>query len=152
MVVLKRLSHEIKDFGCNSTAACDYPDYAAPVARAVASGQYDVGILLDGSGIGMALVANKIAGVRAANVHDEVNSRRAREHHHCNVLCLGTDLMSEDHIRRIVETFLATPFGEGRHLRRVTKVKQIEQEDRLSPVLPHPIHAVAAGATLAPQV
>lgn len=125
---LKRLGHEIQDFGCDGTASVDYPDFAVPVSKKVARGEYDVGILLDGSGIGMSIAANKIAGVRAALVHDEVTARRSREHNHCNVLCLGTDLLSEDQIRKIVEIFLSTPYGDGRHARRIEKLQQIERE------------------------
>ena len=130
MPVVKRLGHEFEDFGCEGSAAVDYPDYAAPVARAVASGSCDAGILMDGSGIGMSIAANKFCGVRAALVHDEVTARRAREHNHCNVLCLGTDLLSEDQIRSIVEIFLGTGFGNGRHVRRIEKLKAIEEEQR----------------------
>jgi len=125
--LLKKLGHEVSDFGCDSTTAVDYPDLAAPAARAVADGSCDVGILLDGSGIGMSIAANKIDGVRAALVHDDVTARRAREHNHCNILCLGTDLLSEDHIRSIVEIFLATEYGNGRHTRRVEKLKELER-------------------------
>jgi ribose 5-phosphate isomerase B len=124
--LLKKLGHEVEDFGCESTASVDYPDYAIPAARAVASGANDIGIFLDGSGIGMSVAANKVRGVRAGLVHDEVTARRAREHNHCNVLCLGTDLLSEDQIRQIVEIFLTTGFGEGRHARRVEKLSDIE--------------------------
>lgn len=127
--VLRKLGHVIQDMGCDSTAACDYPDHAAPVARAVASGAADVGILMDGSGIGMSVAANKVLGVRAALAHDEITARRAREHNHCNVLCLGTDLLSEGQLRQIVEIFLGTSFGEGRHARRVQKVLLIESEE-----------------------
>jgi len=126
--VIKRLGHEVEDFGCDSPAACDYPDFAAPAARAVAENRCDVGVMLDGSGIGVSIVANKINGVRAALAHDEVTARRSREHNHCNVLCLGTDLLSEDQIRQIVEIFLGTPYVPGRHDRRVEKIKQIERE------------------------
>jgi len=127
---LKKLGHEVQDIGCDGTASVDYPDFAVPVAKQVADAVFDVGILLDGSGIGMSVVANKIRGVRAALVHDEVTARRAREHNHCNVLCLGTDLLSEDQIRKIVEIFLETPFGDGRHARRVEKVVEVEKEQR----------------------
>jgi ribose 5-phosphate isomerase B len=126
--VLKKLGHSVEDFGCEGSSAVDYPDYAAPVARAVASGKSDVGILMDGSGIGMSIAANKFCGVRAALVHDEVTARRSREHNHCNVLCLGTDLLSEDQIRQIVEIFLSTSFTDGRHVRRIEKLKAIEDE------------------------
>jgi ribose 5-phosphate isomerase B len=126
--VLAKLGHTVTDFGCDSTTAVDYPDVAAPVARDIAAGKYDIGILLDGSGIGMSVVANKICGVRAALAHDEVTARIAREHNHCNVVCLGVDLLSEDHVRKIVETFLAAPLAEGRHVRRVEKIARIEAE------------------------
>jgi ribose 5-phosphate isomerase B len=125
--LLKKLGHEVTDFGCDSTSAVDYPDLAAPAARAVADGKCDAGILLDGSGIGMSIAANKIDGIRAALVHDDVTARRAREHNHCNILCLGTDLLNEDHIRSIVEIFLATEYGNGRHTRRVEKLKELER-------------------------
>ena len=123
---LKRQGHDVEDFGCDSTAAVDYPDYALPAARAVATGTSELGILLDGSGIGMSVAANKVRGVRAGLVHDEVTARRAREHNHCNVLCLGTDLLSDEQIRQIVEIFLTTPCGDGRHIRRIEKLKEFE--------------------------
>jgi len=128
--LLKKLGHDLEDFGCDGTAAVDYPDHAAPAARAVADGRCDTAILMDGSGIGMSVAANKVRGVRAALVHDEVTARRAREHNHCNVLCLGTDLLSEDQIRQIVEIFLSTSFTDGRHVRRIEKLKAIEDEQR----------------------
>jgi ribose 5-phosphate isomerase B len=127
--VLKQQGHDITDFGCDGPSACDYPDFAAPAARAVAGGTCEAGILMDGSGIGMSIAANKVHGVRAALVHDEVTARRSREHNHCNVLCLGTDLLSEDQIRNIVQIFLTTEFGDGRHVRRVQKLIQIEQQE-----------------------
>ena len=125
--VLKKLGHEVQDVGCESTASCDYVDFAATAARAVARGEADVGILLEGSGIGMSITANKVRGIRAALIHDEVTARRAREHHHCNVLCIGTELLSEDHIRSIVEIFLSATFQNGRHSARVAKVMEIEK-------------------------
>jgi len=128
--LLKKLGHEVEDFGCEGTGAVDYPDHAAPAARAVAEGRCDAAILMDGSGIGMSVAANKVTGVRAALAHDEVTARRAREHNHCNVLCLGTDLLSEDQIRQIVEIFLTTNFADGRHARRVAKLKALEEEER----------------------
>jgi ribose 5-phosphate isomerase B len=128
--LLRVAGHEVEDFGCDAPNNCDYPDFAAPAARAVAEGRCQIGILLDGSGIGMCIVANKIPGIRAALVHDELTASRAREHNHCNVLCLGTDLLSEDHIKRIIEIFLSTPFATGRHDRRLAKVQQIEDESR----------------------
>src|SRR5688500_3886627 len=130
--VLKKLGHEVQAFGCEGTTSCDYVDFAAPAARAVArgggvEGGADVAILLEGSGIGMSITANKIRGIRAALIHDEITARRAREHHHCNVLCLGTELMSEDHVRSVVEIFLSAAFQNGRHSARVAKVMEIEK-------------------------
>lgn len=127
--LLKNQGHDIEDFGCESTSSVDYPDFAAPAARAVARGKFEMGILLDGSGIGMSVSANKVRGVRAGLVHDEVTARRAREHNFCNVLCIGADLLSESQIRQIVEIFLATSFGEGRHVRRLEKLVQIEHAE-----------------------
>ena len=124
--LLKRLGHEIEDFGCHSTQSVDYPDLAIPAATSVADARCAMGILLDGSGIVMSVAANKVRGVRAGLVHDEVTARRAREHNHCNVLCMGTDLLSEDQIRQIVEIFLVTEVGEGRHARRVQKLTELE--------------------------
>jgi ribose 5-phosphate isomerase B len=137
--LLKNQGHEIHDFGCDSTASVDYPDFAAPAARAVAMGQFELGILLDGSGIGMSVSANKIRGIRAGLVHDEVTARRAREHNFCNILCLGTDLLSEDQIRQIVEIFLATSFGEGRHIRRIQKLEAIERGEGAETNSPKPV-------------
>ena len=127
--VLRKLGHQVHDFGCDGPAACDYPDIAAPPSRAVVAGDAEAGILLDGSGIGMSIAANKIVGVRAALAHDEITARIAREHNHCNVLCLGTDLLSEDQIRQIVEIFLEHHFVDGRHLRRVQKLQELEQAE-----------------------
>src|SRR2546423_12926292 len=90
MPYLKQLGHEVEDYGCeNNSAAFDYPDFAQAVGRAVAEARAEVGILFDGSGIGMSIAANKVPGIRAALAHDEVTSRIAREHNHSNVLCLG---------------------------------------------------------------
>jgi len=125
--LLKKMGHEIQDFGCDSTQAVDYPDHAIPAAQAVAGGTHEFGILLDGSGIGMSVAANKVHNIRAGLVHDEITAHRAREHNHCNVLCLGTDLLSEDQIKRIVEIFLSTASGEGRHMRRVEKLRDFEK-------------------------
>ena len=127
--LVKSWGHEVEDFGCEGVTAVDYPDLAAPVARAVAEGRADLGILMDGSGIGMSVAANKIRGVRAALVHDDVTARIAREHNHCNVLCLGTDLLGEDQVRQIVGIFLTTEFTDGRHKLRVEKLRQLEEAE-----------------------
>jgi ribose 5-phosphate isomerase B len=127
--LLKKWGHTVEDFGCETSASCDYPDFAIPAARSVASGRNEAGILLDGSGIGMSIAANKIKGIRAALAHDEVTARQSREKNHCNMLCLGTDLLSEDQIRNIVEIFLTTSFQDGRHSQRVEKIATLEREE-----------------------
>jgi len=146
------MGFDIEDFGCEGPSACDYPDYAAPAARAVASGACELAILLDGSGIGMSIVANKISGVRAALAHDVVTARRSREHNHCNVLCLGTDLLSEDQIRQIVEVFLSTQYVPGRHDRRVEKIAAVEREAAIAyttrPLAPAPTNVQAPPPTV----
>jgi ribose 5-phosphate isomerase B len=127
--VLKQWGHDILDFGCpSSSPASDYPDFAFPAARAIVDGKCDAGLFFDGSGIGMSIAANKVPGVRAAAVHDEVTARMAREANHCNVLCLACDLLSDAHMRKIIHAFLTTPFGEGRHARRVAKIRDFEHK------------------------
>lgn len=130
---LRQKGHQVEDFGCEGTASCDYPDFAVPAGRSIVDGRNDVGIFLDGVGIGMSIAANKIKGIRAALVHDDVTARRSREHNHCNVLCLGTDLLSEAQINMIVEIFLDTGFSDGRHNRRLDKIRQLEEEGTVTP-------------------
>jgi ribose 5-phosphate isomerase B len=126
--LLGKLGHEVSDFGCKGAASVDYPDVAEPAATAVSTGECEVGILLEGSGIGMAIVANKLRNVRAVLAHDEFTARRSREHHHCNVVCVGADLLSDDQIKLIVETFLNTPCQTGKHVQRIDKIRAIEQK------------------------
>jgi ribose 5-phosphate isomerase B len=125
--VLKKLGHEVRDFGCDSVASADYPQLAAAAGTAVAAGDAEVAILLDGSGVGMSIAANKIDGIRAALIHDDVTARRSREHNHCNVLCLGCDLLSEEQIRSITEVFLSATYVDGRHARRVQQITELEK-------------------------
>jgi len=115
-----------QDFGTNSSESVDYPDFAATVAHEVASGAFDRGILVCGSGIGMAIAANKVAGIRAASVVDENAARLSREHNDANVLALGERLTPPDAARRIVNAFLDTPFAGGRHQRRVDKIRALD--------------------------
>jgi ribose 5-phosphate isomerase B len=117
---------EIVDLGTDSTDPIDYPDIAVRVGREIGSGAADRGILLCGSGIGMAMAANKIAGVRAAPVVDEDSARLSREHNDANVLALGERTTPLDLARRIVLLFLDTPFGGGRHQRRVEKINALD--------------------------
>lgn len=114
------------DFGTDGTASVDYPDFAARVAREVGEGRADRGILVCGSGIGMAMAANKFAGVRAASVLDETSARLSREHNDANVLALGERLTTADVARRLVEIFLDTPFAGGRHQARIDKIAAMD--------------------------
>jgi ribose 5-phosphate isomerase B len=125
--VLAELGHDFQDFGTHSTEAVDYPDFAHLVARAVASGTCDVGIVVDGAGIGSCMAANKVPGVRAAMCYDEATARNSREHNGANVLTLGAKL-SMDLVPKIVSTWLTTELTEDRHRRRVEKINAIERE------------------------
>ena len=126
--VLADLGHEYQDFGTHSTEAVDYPDYAHVVARAVASGACDLGIVVDGAGIGSCMAANKVPGVRAAMCYDEASARNSREHNGANVLTLGGKMISADRMSEIVRVWLATELTEDRHKRRVEKINAIERE------------------------
>lgn len=117
----------VVDCGTDSTESVDYPDIAAKVAREVAAGSVDAGVIVDGAGIGSCMAANKIAGVRAALCYDLSTARNAREHNHANVLTLGAGLTGDALAMQIVEEFLATPFGEGRHAERVDKINELER-------------------------
>ena len=117
---------QYKDFGSIAAESVNYPDYAVQVARAVASGAFDYGILICGTGIGMAIAANKVCGIRAAPAGDPDTARLSREHNDANVLTLGARTLSEEQALHIVDVFLATPFGKGRHQRRIDKINAIE--------------------------
>jgi len=123
---LKEAGHDVHDCGTDSTDAVDYPDYAHEVARLVADGTCGWGIIVDGAGIGSAMVANKVPGVRAALCYDLSSARNSREHNHANVLTLGAGLIGPNLALQIVEEWLATAWGEGRHADRVAKITAIE--------------------------
>jgi len=114
------------DFGTHGTDSVDYPDFAAAVGRAVASGDYDRGLLVCGSGVGMAMAANKIPGVRAAAATELDSARLSRSHNDANVLALGARLTPPDQARQILDVFLNTPFDGGRHERRVSKMAELD--------------------------
>ena len=121
------------DFGPSTDSPVDYPDYAARVAESVASGECDRGILICGTGVGMAIAANKVPGIRAAQVTDRDGARLSREHNDANILSLGARSTSVERALDIVDAFLATPFGGGRHQRRVDKIMALE-EGRVAPL------------------
>jgi len=118
----------VEDCGTDSTEPCDYPDFAHAVARRVSTGKRAFGIVVDGAGIGSAMVANKIPGVRAAACYDLSTARNSREHNRANVLTLGAGLTGPALAWQIVQEWLATPWGGDRHLRRVALIREIEDQ------------------------
>ena len=121
--------HEVVDFGTESADSCDYPDFAQPVAMNVAHGRADRGILVCSTGIGMAIAANKIEGVRAAPAQSEDEVRLTREHNDANVLTIGARYLDEPKAAALIHTFLNTEFAGGRHARRVAKIAQLEHSN-----------------------
>jgi ribose 5-phosphate isomerase B len=124
---LAQEGHEVVDYGTASDTSCDYPDFAQPVACDVAQGRSDRGILVCSTGIGMAMAANKIDGVRAAPAINEDEVHLTREHNDANVLTLGAKYLDEDQAAALIHTFLNTEFAGGRHARRVAKIAQLEK-------------------------
>ena len=124
--VLDRLGHTYEDFGCFSTESCDYPDFGAAAARAVASGACDRGIVICTTGIGISIAANKIHGIRCAHCADSLQAELTRRHNNANMLALGAGFTGKNLAERIVEVFLSTEFEGGRHARRVDKVMALE--------------------------
>ena len=124
---VEELGHSAVDLGCKDESAVDYPDFAHAVAEAVTHGRCDLGVVIDGAGIGSAMAANKVPGVRAAMCYDEQTARNAREHNYANVLSLGGRMLSEETIFAVVRAFLGTPEGAARHGRRVDKITGIER-------------------------
>lgn len=120
--------HTVTDLGATGAASSDYPDYALPVAEAVAAGTADRGVLICATGHGMCIAANKVAGVRAVNCRDVVDAEMSRLHNDANVLCLSADLVGEDGMGRVVKTWLDTPFEGGRHARRLDKIAGYEKK------------------------
>lgn len=126
--LLEELGHRVHDFGTNSEEAVDYPDFAHAVAAAIADGTSDVGIIIDGAGVGSAITANKVPGVRAAACYSVVVARNSREHNDANVLTLGSKTISSAEMREIVTAWLATEMSEERHRKRVAKIEAIERQ------------------------
>lgn len=126
---LKESKIAFEDLGCDSENSVDYPDYAGLVASRVSRGEADRGILVCGTGVGMAIAANKFSGVRAAALTDPFSARMAREHNDLNVLCLGGRVMGPGPAKELVEIFLNTPFAGGRHEARISKIKKLEQKN-----------------------
>ena len=119
---------EVADHGTDGSSSVDYPDVAALVGRAVVRGEADAGIVIDGAGIGSAIAANKLRGVRAAMATNETIARYSREHNGANVLTLGASLVTADEARAIVAVWLGTPMREPRYIRRLSKIRDLEQQ------------------------
>lgn len=131
---IQSLGHEIEDVGCSCDQSVDYPDYALPVCDLVASGKAERGILICGTGIGMSIAANKYPGIRCALVHDLFSAKATREHNDTNVLALGERVIGPGVAEEIIRIWLETPFSNGeRHVGRVNKVMQIEQQFTVHP-------------------
>lgn len=120
-------TYEVKDVGTHTSDSTDYPDYAAAVASAVSAGEADLGVLVCGTGQGMAITANKVAGVRAAVCADTFTAHSTREHNDANVLCLGDRVVGSGLACEIVDAFLSAEFEGGRHARRIGKITALEQ-------------------------
>ena len=124
---LPELGYSFQDFGSDSLESVDYPDYAKIVAEKVSRGEYERGILLCGSGVGMAIVANKFPKVRAVQVNDIYTAVMSRRHNDTNILALASRVTAKDSAREIVKAWLETPFEAGRHERRLKKIEEIEE-------------------------
>lgn len=124
---LSAQGHSVKDYGAFSKDPVDYPDLAFLVGQAIARGEYDRGILVDTTGVASAIVANKVRGVRAAPCTEMTTVKSSREHNDANVLCVGAAVVQPETAIQLVQTWLSTPFAGGRHLRRVDKIRQVEE-------------------------
>ena len=126
MKTLEKLGYEYEDFGCYSLESCDYPDFGAAAARAVAEGKCDRGIVICTTGIGISMSANKVKGIRCALCSDSLSAKMTRLHNDANMLAMGAGIVGENLALEIVETFLNTPFsGEERHSRRISLIEEI---------------------------
>lgn len=129
MLYLESHSYVYEDFGtCRADESVDYPLYAREVARKVASGEYDLGILICGTGIGISIAANKVPGVRCALCHDTFSAKAAREHNNANILAMGERVIGRGLAMEVVDAFLGQQFAGGRHTRRVDQIGDIEKE------------------------
>lgn len=123
---LRGLGHEVEDLGTHTSASCDYPDFAVAVGEAVAGAKADLGLLVCGTGVGMCITANKVAGVRAAVVSDTFSAHASREHNDANVLCLGERVVGAGLARDILDAWVGASFEGGRHQGRVNKIRALD--------------------------
>ncbi|HEY4551612.1 MAG TPA: ribose 5-phosphate isomerase B [Bacillaceae bacterium] len=125
--LLEEMNLEYEDFGCECDTSVDYPDYALPVAKKVANGEFDRGILICGTGIGMSIAANKVSGIRCALVHDVFSAKATRQHNNSNILAMGERVIGPGLAREIAKTWLETEFEGGRHEKRIGKITDYEK-------------------------
>jgi len=130
MPFLQKSGHSYQDFGCYSTDSVDYPDIAQKVGEAVSYGNFDQGILICSTGIGMSIAANKIRNIKAALCCNAFAAKRARQHNDANILCIRGEDIETDSALEIVRTFLVTEFEGGRHIQRVNKIRAMEGDSR----------------------
>lgn len=140
---LRRERHTVELVGDVSGTICDYPEPAHKVALLVAAGTWERGVLICGTGIGVCIAANKVRGIRAAVVHDELTAQISRTHNDANILCLSADLLGQRLIEKIVDIWLSTDFGGGRHARRIRKIAAIEEGKDPASVAPNGGHPPA---------
>jgi ribose 5-phosphate isomerase B len=125
--LLDEMNIEYEDIGCDCETSVDYPDYALPAAERVAKGEFDRGILICGTGIGMSIAANKVKGIRCALVHDVFSAKATREHNDSNMLAMGERVIGPGLAREIVKTWLTTEYVGGRHANRIEKISKYEE-------------------------
>ncbi|EYE89819.1 ribose 5-phosphate isomerase [Fervidicella metallireducens AeB] len=125
---LEKKGIDYKDFGCYDTSSCDYPDYGLSVAEAVASGEFDCGIIVCGTGIGISIAANKVPGIRAAHVTDTFSARATKQHNNANIIALGERVTGPGLAIDIVDAYLSASFEGGRHQNRIDKISEIEKK------------------------
>ena len=123
---IKKLGHEVEDFGCYSTESCDYPDFGAAAAKAVAEGRCERGIVICTTGIGISIAANKVKGIRCGHCADCLEAEMTRKHNDANMMAIGAGFTGPNMADRMVEVFLSTEFEGGRHQRRVDKMMALE--------------------------
>lgn len=126
---LMAMGIEVENVGCDDDKSVDYPDYAKAVAKRIQEKQADLGILICGTGVGMSIAANKFKGIRASLCCDCYSAEMTRRHNNSNILCLGARVLGIDLAKRIVDTYIDAPFEGGRHLRRLNKITDIENEE-----------------------
>lgn len=130
MEYVQSLGHEVTDFGTDSTESCNYPEYGEKVGRAVAAGEYDCGILICGTGVGISIAANKVNGVRAAVCSDATTARLVKEHNNANIIAFGERIVGVELAKDIVKAYLDAEFLGGRHAVRVAMFSEIEQRNK----------------------